>query len=81
MSNSLFRKKSVSQVLNDIKTGEDGHGSMAKVLSVKDLTSFGIAAIIGGGIFSTIGNASYDGGAAVSLLFVFIAFALSLIHI
>lgn len=75
MSNSLFRKKSVSQVLNDIKTGEDGHGSMAKVLSVKDLTSFGIAAIIGGGIFSTIGNASYDGGAAVSLLFVFIAFA------
>lgn len=75
MSNSLFRKKSVSQVLKDIKTGEDGHGSMAKVLSVKDLTSFGIAAIIGGGIFSTIGNASYDGGAAVSLLFVFIAFA------
>lgn len=40
MSNSLFRKKSVSQVLKDIKTGEDGHGSMAKVLSVKDLTSF-----------------------------------------
>lgn len=75
MSNSLFRKKSVSQVLNDIKKGEEGHGSMAKVLSVKDLTSFGIAAIIGGGIFSTIGNASYDGGAAVSLLFVFIAFA------
>ena len=73
MSNSLFRKKSVNQVLNAKEQAEGG--SLAKVLTVRDLTSFGIAAIIGGGIFSTIGNASYDGGAAVSLLFVFIAIA------
>ncbi len=73
MINSLFRKKSVHQILNDSehKTGN----SLIKVLTVRDLTSFGIAAIIGGGIFSTIGNASFDGGAAVSLLFVFIAIA------
>ncbi|RNI30424.1 amino acid permease [Rufibacter immobilis] len=44
-------------------------------LSVRDLTSLGIAAIIGAGIFSTIGNASHDGGPAVSLLFVFTAIA------
>jgi len=35
----------------------------------------GIAAIIGAGIFSTIGNASFHGGPAVSLLFVFTAIA------
>jgi amino acid transporter len=35
----------------------------------------GIAAIIGAGIFSTIGNASFMGGPAVSLLFVFTAIA------
>lgn len=73
MSNSLFRKKSVEQVLGDKEQGESAQ--LSKVLTVRDLTSFGIAAIIGGGIFSTIGNASYDGGAAVSLLFIFIAIA------
>ncbi|MFC5533508.1 amino acid permease [Rhodocytophaga aerolata] len=35
----------------------------------------GIAAIIGAGIFSTIGNASAAGGPAVSLLFIFTAIA------
>jgi len=35
----------------------------------------GIAAIIGAGIFSTIGNASFNGGPAVILLFVFTAIA------
>ncbi|MBK6344651.1 MAG: amino acid permease [Bacteroidales bacterium] len=51
-----------------------GH-SMRKDLGVRDLTSFGIAAIIGAGIFSTIGNAAAAGGPAVSLLFVFSAIA------
>lgn len=49
--------------------------SMRKDLGVRDLTSFGIAAIIGAGIFSTIGNAAAAGGPAVSLLFVFSAIA------
>lgn len=70
---SLFRKKTVSQILIDADEGESG--KMVKTLGVRDLTSFGIAAIIGAGIFSTIGLASYNGGPAVSLLFVFTAIA------
>ena len=35
---------------------------LKRILSVRDLTFFGIAAIIGAGIFSTIGRTSYDGG-------------------
>lgn len=50
-------------------------GLMRKDLGVRDLTSLGIAAIVGAGIFSTIGNAAAAGGPAVSLLFVFSAIA------
>ena len=73
MSNSLFRKKTVTQILSDAAGSESS--KMVKTLGVRDLTSFGIAAIIGAGIFSTIGLASYNGGPAVSLLFVFTAIA------
>jgi amino acid permease len=38
-------------------------------LTARDLTAFGIAAIVGAGIFSTIGKASADGGPAVIFLF------------
>lgn len=77
---SLFRRKSLSNVLHTppadvaahVGTVEEG---LERNLSVRDLTSLGIAAIIGAGIFSTIGNASYDGGPAVSMLFVFTAIA------
>jgi len=48
---------------------------MKRNLTVKDLTALGIAAIIGAGIFSTIGTAAHTGGPAVSLLFVFTAIA------
>jgi len=48
---------------------------MKRNLNVRDLTAFGIAAIIGAGIFSTIGTAASHGGPAVSLLFVFTAVA------
>lgn len=72
MANRLFRKKSVDQILSDAEHGGSG---LAKVLGVRDLVSLGIAAIVGAGIFSTIGLASYNGGPAVSLLFVFVAFA------
>lgn len=47
--------------------------SLHRTLSVKDLTFLGIAAIIGAGIFSTIGFASFHGGPAVSILFIIIA--------
>ena len=51
---------------------------MTRSLSVVDLTALGVAAIIGAGIFSTIGNAAASGGPAISLLFVFTAFACGL---
>ncbi|SKA45915.1 Amino acid transporter [Chitinophaga eiseniae] len=77
MSNSLFRKKSLSTIMKDANEGmtdglETGVG-MHKVLKVKDLTAMGIAAVIGAGIFSTIGEASFHGGPGVSLLFVITA--------
>lgn len=72
MKNQLFRKKSIDQILAD----SEKHGSgLVKVLGVRDLVSLGIAAIVGAGIFSTIGLAAFNGGPAVSLLFVFVAFA------
>lgn len=71
--NSIFRRKSISTIL---KQSDDSHDSgLNKVLGVRDLTSFGIAAIIGAGIFSTIGRASFDGGPAVTLLFLFVSIA------
>jgi amino acid transporter len=73
---SLFRKKSVEQILKHTELA-DTHGSLAKHLGVKDLTAFGIAAIIGAGIFSTIGKASADGGPGVIFLFIFTALACS----
>ncbi len=71
---NLFRKKRISQILADVKNTADGH-SLKKNLGVWDLTSLGIAAIIGAGIFATIGNASADGGPGVVFLFIFTAFA------
>lgn len=74
MSTSLFRRKDVNKAIEEAKKGDDGH-SLAKILGVRDLTTLGIAAIIGAGIFSTIGLASFNGGPAVSLLFIFVAIA------
>ncbi len=73
---SLFRKKSVSDILKQVeKNNADGHNTLGKHLGVRDLTAFGIAAIVGAGIFSTIGKASFDGGPAVIFLFLFTAIA------
>lgn len=68
--NQLFRKKSIADILASAE-----NNSLAKRLGVRDLTGFGIAAIIGAGIFSTIGRASYEGGPAVVFLFLFTALA------
>lgn len=74
--NTLFRKKNVSDILKQVEKNEaDGHNSLGKHLGVRDLTGFGIAAIIGAGIFSTIGKASFDGGPGVIFLFLFTAVA------
>ena len=75
---NLFRKKNVQDILNQVAKNEaDGHQSLGKHLTARDLTAFGIAAIIGAGIFSTIGKASADGGPAVIFLFIFTAIACS----
>lgn len=71
---NLLRKKSVARILHDAGVKKDGP-SLIRNLNLKDLTFMGIAAIVGAGIFSTIGNASANGGPAVSLLFVFTAIA------
>ncbi len=73
---SLFRKKSIDKIVADSEAGlSDGHGGHAlnKVLGVKDLTFMGIAAVIGAGIFSTIGTAAYNGGPGISILFIITA--------
>lgn len=72
---NLFRKKKITDILKQVDDSSTGHGKLKRHLGVRDLTAFGIAAIIGAGIFSTIGKASADGGPAVVLLFVFTAFA------
>jgi len=69
--NSLIRKKSVSSI-----TDAESHGTgLHRVLSVRDLTFFGIAAIIGAGSFSSIGSACFSGGPAVIFLFMICAVA------
>lgn len=78
MSDSLFRKKSITRILADAESGHgDGHGTggLKRALRTKDLTFMGIAAVIGTGVFTAIGSASYDGGPAVILLFAFTAIA------
>jgi basic amino acid/polyamine antiporter, APA family len=72
----IFRKKSIEMILRHADAGNPDQ--MKRRLGVKDLTAMGIAAIIGAGIFSTIGNAAASGGPAVSLLFVFTAIACGL---
>ncbi|RYD56052.1 MAG: amino acid permease [Sphingobacteriales bacterium] len=78
MERSIFRRKTVEQIEKDAAAGySDAHGSgnLHKVLTTKDLTFMGIAAIVGAGIFSTIGKASYDGGPGIIFLFLFVSVA------
>jgi amino acid transporter len=71
--NSLFRRKEIDQIIKESKT--EGSQQLIRSLKVRDLTFIGIAAIIGAGIFGTIGTASANGGPAVSLLFIFTSVA------
>jgi APA family basic amino acid/polyamine antiporter len=81
MANQLFRRKSITKILREAETGlGDGHGhsvGLKRVLGVRDLTFLGIAAVIGTGVFTAIGSASFHGGPAVILLFGFTAIACS----
>jgi APA family basic amino acid/polyamine antiporter len=79
MSRGIFRTKSVDKILADVASGfsdseHSGAGSrLERALNVKDLTLMGIAAVVGAGIFSTIGEASFQGGPGVSILFIITA--------
>ncbi len=73
--NSLFRRKSIADVLKnpEVDPHNSGEGQLVKNLKLRDLVSMGIAAVIGAGIFSTIGRAAYDGGPGVVFLFMITA--------
>ncbi len=79
MASQIFRKKSIPVILREAEAGlSDAEGHMEglrKVLGVKDLTALGVAAVIGAGIFSSIGKASADGGPGVVFLYIFTAIA------
>src|SRR5438552_8324522 len=81
MANLLFRKKNIDIILRDAQQGlsdSEGHRTdLKRVLKVRDLTFLGIAAVIGTGVFTAIGSASFHGGPAVILLFAFTAIACS----
>lgn len=75
----LTRKKPITAAM-EIEAPEDPFApspapGLVRALGVRDLTALGIAAIIGAGIFSAIGNAAYWGGPAIIFLFIFTAFA------
>ncbi|NUM30700.1 MAG: amino acid permease [Bacteroidetes bacterium] len=72
MLKSLFRTKPIKNIVTEFEQ-EKEHEQLHRTLGVKDLTAFGIAAIIGAGIFSTIGEVCFKGGPAVVWLFVIVA--------
>lgn len=79
MNHPLFRKKTIDSILKDAEQGlsdAEGHGMhLKRVLGVRDLTAMGVAAVIGAGIFSSIGKAAYNGGPGVVFLYIFTAIA------
>ena len=70
MSNSLFRTKKIANILAEGSDDPHGGGGLKRVLTVRDLTFFGIAAILGAGSFSSLGYAVFHGGPGVVVLFV-----------
>src|SRR5215510_1910968 len=75
MSNSLFRTKKISSILSEGVYDTHGSSTLKRVLSLRDLTFFGIAAILGAGSFSSLGGAVFHGGPGVVVLFVITAIA------
>lgn len=75
MSLSLFRKKSIDAINREATQAlnSEAEQGLKRILNVKDLTFLGIAAVVGAGIFSTIGTAASNGGPGISLLFVITA--------
>lgn len=72
---SLFRRKSIADAIANSENLHGADDTMVKSLTLRDLTAMGIAAVIGAGIFSTVGKACAEGGPAISVLYVFTAIA------
>ena len=70
MAHPLFRRKPISEIMDDKQDAESHKHGLSRVLTVRDLTFFGIAAIIGAGSFSNLGGAVYSGGPGVIILFI-----------
>src|SRR5215218_8775527 len=70
MAHPLFRRKPITEIMHDKKEGEVHQHGLSRVLTVRDLTFFGIAAIIGAGSFSSLGGAVFSGGPGVVILFI-----------
>src|SRR5436190_5169845 len=79
MGHPLFRTKKIDKILKDAAANEEaahgGAGGLNRVLTLRDLTFFGIAAIIGAGSFSSLGEAVFKGGPGVVFLFIICAIA------
>ena len=58
----LFKKKNYSD--------NQDTNNLVRVLTTRDIVFFGIAAIIGAGSFSSLGEAIYKGGPGVILLYI-----------
>lgn len=65
--NQLFRRKQYSD--------QEAPSGLLRVLGVWDIVFFGIAAIIGAGSFSSLGEAVFRGGPGVIILYVICGFA------
>ncbi|ACU07447.1 amino acid permease-associated region [Flavobacteriaceae bacterium 3519-10] len=65
--NQLFRRKHYSE--------SDQPSGLLRVLGVRDIVFFGIAAIIGAGSFSSLGEAVFRGGPGVIILYLICGFA------
>jgi APA family basic amino acid/polyamine antiporter len=70
---NIFRKKSLASLQGEAGVPGEHESGLKRVLTVKDLTLMGVAAVIGGGIFTTIGSAAYNGGPGVIFLFIITA--------
>src|SRR5258706_1326908 len=75
MSNSLFRTKKIASILAEGSDDSHRGAGLKRVLTLRDLTFFGIAAILGAGSFSSLGGAVFHGGPGVVILFIITAIA------
>src|SRR5579864_8145432 len=80
MPNRLFRRKSLDQLVGE--TTEPGH-QLKRALGPLQLTMLGVGAIVGAGIFSTVGTAAagdaerMGAGPALVISFLIVAVACS----